>query len=252
MRCGRTWNALPLHSLAPITLLLPHFTLHLSTSNTISDIIPNHTTFHITLSFLTISHQHLGHAAHYSTLQYQISNRTISATLCITPHLVLHPIFILLTYHITPHFRPRHTSFMHRTIILHKTLHRISHALQLASFHHIWLWSHQQAIPHPITMFRIAFHITHQYTTTFYISPLITTSRTIPLPRIALYHTLPHYHIAQRSTFHATARTSPYYTTTFHNPLPVWETISYSLSNWKGIMESCGTLWQLSIKCQKS
>ena len=178
--------------------------------------------FHITLSFITISHQHLSLAAHYSTLQYHVSNRTISATLCITPHLALHPIFTLLTYHITPHFRPRHTSFMHRTIILHKTLHRISHALHLASFHHSVAvitptgnsTSHyhvSHSIPHHPSVHHhflhlATCHISHNTTTTYQ-------SRRIT-------HSL----IPHRATFHISchsARTSPYYTTTFHNPLPV-------------------------------
>ena len=57
-----------------IASLPPHFTLHLSTSNTISDIIPSHTTFHVTpSSVLTISHISYRHrASHYSNLQYHI------------------------------------------------------------------------------------------------------------------------------------------------------------------------------------
>ena len=57
-----------------IASLPPHFTLHLSTSNTISDIIPSHTTFHVTpSSVLTISHISYRHrASHYSSLQYHI------------------------------------------------------------------------------------------------------------------------------------------------------------------------------------
>ena len=81
-------------------------------------------------------------------------------------------------------------------------------APHLASFHHIWLWPHP--IPHPTTMFHITFHITDQYTTTFYIPPLTTSRITSPpLPCIASCHS-PHstsFHIAQRSTFRATAHT---------------------------------------------
>ena len=49
-------------------------------------------------------------AAHYSTLQYHISNRTISATLCITP----------LTSRIAPHFtlQTYHNATVH---VLHAT-----------------------------------------------------------------------------------------------------------------------------------
>ena len=53
-------------------------------------------TFHITSAPV---------AAHYSTLQYHISNRTISATLCIT--LISHR-YIPHSMYSTPHFRPHH------------------------------------------------------------------------------------------------------------------------------------------------
>ena len=118
LRCG-IYNPLLLHLAHHSTI----FTLHHSTSNTISDIIPNHPRHTIIPHGIThfISHQHLSQhtiplcntilfhitpaplAAHYSTLQYHISNRTVSATLCITQHLALHPISHQVTFHITPH-----------------------------------------------------------------------------------------------------------------------------------------------------
>ena len=92
------YNALPLH-LAPHHIIphqTPSLTLFQTTPHSTSDhhFSPYHT-FHITPAPL---------AAHYSTLQYHISNRTISATLCITPLTSrIAPHFTLLMYHITPH-----------------------------------------------------------------------------------------------------------------------------------------------------
>ena len=236
--CGM-YNTLPLHR-APRYIIPPHFTLHHSTSNTVSDIdpklrhIPRHTSIarHIT-HFILHQHllqhtlfpfaipyfksHHIGHIMHHTT---DVSHQ-------------LHPTFHVL--HAT-YFRWRHilaTSFMHHHISYHTTfyatLRRISCAPHL--------------IPHPTTMVHITFHITHQYTTTFYIPPLVTSRITPPpLTRIAPCHsphstsfhtratlhipclsTLPHstshnvlhsmpqhttsFHAAQRSTFHATAHT---------------------------------------------
>ena len=65
----------------------PHSTSHHHSS-------PSHT-FHIAPAPL---------AEHYSTLQYHISNHTISATLCITPLASrTEPHYMLQTYHIRPH-----------------------------------------------------------------------------------------------------------------------------------------------------
>ena len=132
------WNV---YHIVPHRIIPPHFTLHHSTSNTISDIIPNHTTLHVRPSFLTISH-FISHQHLYSILQYYISNCTVSATLCITPHVALHPISRYI-----PHkaiFHVLHGTFqitsyighiMHCTTTSHiaphfqdTTLHRISHA----------------------------------------------------------------------------------------------------------------------------
>ena len=135
MRCGM-YNTLPLH-LAPHHIIPPHFTLHHTTSKTISD-IPNRTT----PSFLTISHQHLSqhtiplcstifqiapyrprYASHhisrctpfqiafhitphsmYSTLHFR--SHHILATLCLAP---LHLASGHLLHTIAPHFTCRST-----------------------------------------------------------------------------------------------------------------------------------------------
>ena len=90
--------------------LPPHFTLDHSTTDTVSDVIPSHTTFHVTPTVLShhiahfISYQHLSQHTIPLCNTISVSNRTISATLCITLYrLTLHPIFTFLTYHITPH-----------------------------------------------------------------------------------------------------------------------------------------------------
>ena len=170
---------------------------------------PNHTTFHVAPSFITISHfishQHLSHTIPFCNTIFQTAP-LILATLC-TTHFRSH--HILSTLGIAPPLISRITTF-------YTTCHCFapqSASCIIASFHHgIWLWSHP--IPHPTTMFHITFHITHQYSTTFCIPPLITSRITpLPLPRIAPCHSThsTSFHIAQRSTFHAT-----FHSTSFH------------------------------------
>ena len=81
-------------------------------------------------------------AAHYSTLQYHSSNRTISATLCITPLTSrIAPHYTLQTYHITPHsmYSTTHqfqiTPYIGHTAPPHLAPHFTQHCT--ASFHHI-------------------------------------------------------------------------------------------------------------------
>ena len=112
----------------------------------------------------------------------------------------------------TPHFT--NCTAFHMLHILH-------------SFHHIWPWSHP--VSHPTTMFHITFHITHQYTTTTKSHHL---SRTTPppLPRIAPCYSprSTSFHIAQRSTFRATAHVPIHGTPQLSiTPIPVWETRNY-------------------------
>ena len=120
VRCGMYNAALLLH-LAPHHTIPPYFTLHHSTSNT--NIIPKHTTLHVTPSFLTISlisyykHQHL--SQHTIPLFNTILQITplISATLMhhATSRIASRFTFYI-TFHITPHFRSHyigHTSRPH-------------------------------------------------------------------------------------------------------------------------------------------
>ena len=205
----------------PITLL-PHFTLHHSTSNTISDIIPNHTTVphhtiihhHITpapQSRSTLFHfaipcfksHHIGHIMHHTTSRtaphFHITDVPYNATFQTTPYI------IYASHHhfaqdIAPHFTcstsciiPPHVAVI--TPTGNSTSHyHVSHSIRHhPSVHHHFL--------HLATC-----HISHNTTTTYQ-------SRRIT-------HSL----IPHRATFHISChstRTSPYYTTTFHNPLPV-------------------------------
>ena len=207
--------------LAPhhITLRPPHFTLH----HSISGIIPNHTTFHVT-TFLTISHQFHIAPAHYSTLQYHISNRTISATLCTTP----------LTSRIAPHFTlqtcripctPRHISFRSHHILATSFMHRTTtsrHFTQHCTAFHMLPILHHSA--NSISHYHVSHNIPHHRSvhTTFYISHNTTSTtryRAVSQPTLYLiphrttFHIpchSPHstsFHIAQRSTFRATAHT---------------------------------------------
>ena len=75
-------------------------------------------------------------------------------------------------------------------------------------------------------MFHITFHITHQYTTTFYtVSPLMTSRITPPD-----YHVSRRVHIAQRSTFHATAHTPVHITPPlFITPFPFERLVELAL-----------------------
>ena len=135
------------HCISHLVTLPPHFTLHHSTSNAISD-IPSHTTFQVSHTIISshhiahfISHQHLSQHTIPLCNTISVSNLTISATLCIAPHrLALHPIFTFLTDHITPrsmystpHFRSRHilaTSFIRTTFYTrHYTAFHILHIL---------------------------------------------------------------------------------------------------------------------------
>ena len=213
-----------------ITLRPPHFTLHHSTSSQLAlfQTTPHSTshhsspprTFHITPAPLV--------AAHYSTLQYHISNRTTSATLCITPLTSrIGPHFTLLTYHITPHSMystPQQfpiTPYIGH--IIYASLYHISHHI-LHNIAPLFTCSPSCVIPPHLTvitpnaMFHITFHITDQYTTT--------TTRYCAVSS-------PHYLNPHRTTFHIpchSTRTNPHYTTTFHNPILVWETLNYMWS----------------------
>ena len=229
-KCGPMWNTelwwwdtecitLPLH-LAPHHVTTPFYIASFHKHHLWHYSEPHHSPHHTIIPHRVahfISHQHLSqHTISLCTTIFQIApyvshvHHPTDVSHCTPFHItgvpynatfhVLH--VTLISHHILA------TSFVHRTTTprttFYTTLHRISHAEHLASFHHIWPWLHP--IPHPTTMLHVTFHITHRYITTFYIPPLITSRITPPpLPRIAPCHS-PHstsFHIAH-STFHAT------------------------------------------------
>ena len=162
---------------------------HQTPSLTLFQTTPHSMSHHHSSSYHTFRITPAPLAAHYSTLHYHISNRTVSATLCITPHLALHPISHQVAFHITPHYMYFTPHFISHHILdtlciapPHLASHHILHIAPhftcrstsciVASFHHIWPWSHP--VTHPTTIFHITFHITYRYITTFYIPPLIT------------------------------------------------------------------------------
>ena len=212
--CGM-YNTLPLH-------LAPHH-ITTATSNTI---IPNHI-FHVTPSFLLLS---LSTSRSTLTLQYRISNRTVSATLCITP----------LTFHITD--VPRNATFhvLHAASVSDHTIywpHHLCIAPQTA-LHNIAphsTCSTSCIIPPQLTVIT-QFHIARPNTTTFYIPPL-NTFRITPPPLTRIAHTLPHFTSRK-------VRSMPQHTyqSILHHHFPVWETRNYT---WSQVMLVCrGAGWK--------
>ena len=206
-----------------VTSLLPHFTLHHSTSNTISGIIPNHTTVHVAPSFLNISRilYHTSTSPRSTLFHFAIpyfKSPHVSATLYLAPHLALHPISkyvqhnatfhtLHATFQITPYIG--HSCASHHTTF-YTTLHCIPPHLTVitpdsTSHYHV---SHN--IPHHT----VHHHILHP--TTCYIShnaTSTTTHRAVSQPTLCI---IPHH-----TTFHIACHgtcTNPYYTTTLHNP----------------------------------
>ena len=132
VRCGpRNVKHIAIKSRTSSHVTPPPFILHESFHT------ENHTTLHVTPPFLTISHISYHTSTSRSTQAIPvcntiiISNRTISATLCIAPHLALHPIL----HYDVPHnatFHVLHATFQATPYIGHilhlTTLHRISHA----------------------------------------------------------------------------------------------------------------------------
>ena len=206
-----------------------------------------------------ISHQHRSqHTIPLCITIFQTSP-LISATLCITPHLALHPILHCVTHKATFQITP-YIGHMHRTTtdISHHTTFRILHNCIIpprhltvitpssTSHYHVSRNTpHHTAIHHHI-LHHTTCHISHSTTpTTTYRAVSQPTLYHIPnrttFPFHATAHTLPHSTsqrshsipqltlclIQHRSTFHIpchSTRTNPHYTTTFHNPIPVWET----------------------------
>ena len=232
MICGM-YNALPLH-LAPHHIMATTFyiaSFHIESTG----IIPNHTTFHVT-PFVTTSHisYHTAPlvAAHHYTLQYHISNRTTSATLCITPLTSrIGPHFILLTYHITPHsmYSTPHQFPITPYIghIIYASHYRISHHI----LHNIaphFTCSPSCSIPPHLTVItpnstshcHVSHNIPHHRSVHhhLHISHNTTSTnryRAVSQPTLYLFPHGTTFHIPCDST-----RTNSHYTTTFHNLAP--------------------------------
>ena len=132
-------------------------------------------------------------AAHYSILLYYISNRIISATLCITT-----------TSRIALHFT-QHCTALHMLHILHNCI--IPPHLTVIPPNSTPHYHFSHNIPQRHHILYQSYHLPH-----------LATPPT--LPRSAPCHT-PHstsFHITQRSTFHPTAHTTSFHITNFHIP----------------------------------
>ena len=214
-----------------VTSRPPHFTLHYSTSNAaISGIIPNHTTFHVT-PFLTISH-----------ISYRTST---SSPLCI-PYLKSHILATLcitsLTSRTAPHF--------HITDVPHNATSVSDHTIY---------WPHHLCITPPATSRTTDIFFFNDIAPHFTCSPSCISSTTPnSTPHYHVSHNIPHHrsghhHFLHPTTYHIShntisitryravsahtlpcsishafhipchsTHTSPHYTTTFHNPILVW------------------------------
>ena len=179
------WNV---YHIAPHRIIPPHFTLHHSTSNTISDIIPNHTTFHVR-PFLTISH-----ISYHTNTSIPFCN-TIFQIALYRPHYASHHMSHCTPFHVTYHIRPHsmystaHFRSHHILAILciappHLTSHHIFKTQRCTEFHMPLHLLHNCIIPPHLTVitpnstshYHILHYIPHQYTTTFYIPPLTTSA----------------------------------------------------------------------------
>ena len=223
---------------------LPHLAHHHIWRYSKPHHIPRHTigsqspyrTFHIAPTPL---------AAHYSTLQYHIGFKS---------HHIGHIMHHTISSRTAPHFHipdVPHNATFHVLYISDHTIYWPHHLCiappphftrYCTAFHMLHILHHSTTSDrdHTHRQFHIplpcfAFHIAHQYTTTFYIPPLATSRITPPpLPGIAPCHSplhlVPHcttFHIPCHSTH---THTNPHYTTTFHNPILVWETRNYMWS----------------------
>jgi len=95
-------NTLSLRHLAPRHIIPPHFTLHHLTISTSHGHIPRHTIIPHHIAHF-ISHQHLSqYTIPFCNTIFKIAP-LISATLCITPHLALHPILHYVPHNATFH-----------------------------------------------------------------------------------------------------------------------------------------------------
>ena len=136
----------------------------------------------------------------------------------------------------TPHFRSRDilaTSFMHPPLTTslvepHFTQDVAPHftCSQLASVHHSQSDCDQShpAIPHPTTDC-VSHKIPHYPVHHHILHPTTDTHNTLLRPT---FYLIPHHTTSTFGPFHSTC-TNPYYTTTFHNPIPVSEARNYDV-----------------------
>ena len=148
-----------------------------------------------------VSHQHLSqHTIPLCSTIFQIApyrphyaSHHISHCFPIPQYALRNATFMYSTFQVTIYWPHYASHYILHNIVPHFTC---STSCIIASFHHIWPWSHP--IPHPTTIFHI-FHNT-SYTTTFCIGP--TTYH------ISQHH--PHYHVARRVTAHALPHSTPH------------------------------------------
>ena len=136
--------------------LAPHHLI--TTTFFIASFHAKHHLWHSTPHPTSLHHFSPYHTNTYSLCNTIFLNRTLSATLCITRRLALHPI---------SHYVPHNATFQITPSIGHIIAppHLASYFVQphftcstswiIASFHHILPWSH------PTAMFHITFHIAH-------------------------------------------------------------------------------------------
>ena len=224
--CGMYYT-LPLH-LAPHHIIPPHqfyiASFHIKHWPSLT-LIPNHTTFHVTPPFLTISHISYHTSTARSTLFHfalpYFKPRHWYRPHCASRH-ISHCIPFYITFHITPHFRSHHilatfASHHHR----HLASHHLSHLAQHHIHYHVSRRVTAHTLPHS-TSHNVHIPCHTPYSASFHITQR---SHSMPQPTLSFhitqrstFHATSHstsFHITQRSTFHATAHTLPH--STSHN-----------------------------------
>ena len=98
--CGMVWNIVELWWWDVVECITHRTSSHHFTSNTISDIIPNTTPFHLTPSFLTISH-----ISYHTSTSSPLCN-TIFQIAPYRPHYASHHISHCTPFHIMFHITP--------------------------------------------------------------------------------------------------------------------------------------------------
>ena len=210
VRCGSITNC---HCISHIIITTTFYIAHQTPSLTLFQTTPHSTSRHHSSPYRTTSAT-LHSISHY--VPHNATFHALHATFRITSY-IGHIMHRPTTSHITPHFTQHCTAF-HMLHILHNCMSTTSDRDYT-----------QSPIPHHTATVHISHHSTsttilgcHHSVTTFHIAPP-------PLPRTAL--SSPHFtsfHIAQRSTFHATAH-SPIY---IAPPLSITPFHSESNSMW--------------------